>query len=222
MINISRLLLITTSLMFSLYHAALGIIWLDSYQNKAFAIAALAIYLGAVIPTIMAYENLRMPAAQGLFNFAAAVFIPMLINTQIDPELAGTYATWYVAAIGTLMAATAVRQHQLLSWLGVFAMVLEVIRWGGAGAITTTGVIGALILVLSGQALATGLGRAGRDAQQFVDQATEAASAMSATSASRSERKIRTEQVLRGALPLLQKIRRQAGKLTEDEKFEVW
>lgn len=221
MINISRLLLISASLAFALYHAALGILWLPDYSNQIFAVGALVIYLATVIPTIVAYDSMKMPIAQGIYNFAAAIFIPILINSQIDESAAGTYATWYVAAIGTLMAATAVRQQQGISWLGVSVMVIEVIRWGGAGAITTTGIIGSLILVLSGQALAAGLGKAGRDAQEFVDQATAAAKEMAATTAIRTERKLRSEQVLRGALPLLQKIRRQAGKLTEDEKFEA-
>jgi hypothetical protein len=220
-ISVSRLLLILASLAFAMYHAALGLLWLADYKQFGLAITALMIYLATVIPTILAYDSMKMPIAQALFNLAAAILIPLLINAQIAPELAGTYATWYVAAIATLMAATAVRQYRIISWLGVTAMVIEVIDWGGAGAITTTGVIGALILVLSGQAIATGLRTAGRDAQKFVDQAREASAQMATNTAIRTERKIRSEQVLRGALPILQKIQSQGGRLSEDEKAEA-
>ncbi len=110
MIPISRYLLIVSSSLYALYHAALGVIWLAEYPQPELVILALLIYLATVIPTIVAFDTLALPPFMSILNLSAASLIPVLINTQIDNSLAGTYATWYVAAVATLMAATASRQ----------------------------------------------------------------------------------------------------------------
>lgn len=221
MISVSRYLLIISSLMFALYHATLGAIWLFQYPQPLLAALAIAIYLATVIPTIVAFETLALPPFMGILNLAAACVIPLLINSQINDSLAGTYATWYVAAIATLMAATAIRQQQIISWIGLVIMVLQVITWGGLDSITTTGVIGALILVFAGQAIASGLSRAGREAQAYADQATLEAAEMAATTAIRDERKRQSAITLRRALPLLERIEKTAGELDENDRLQA-
>lgn len=221
MIPISRYLLIVSSSLYALYHAALGVIWLAEYPQPELVILALLIYLATVIPTIVAFDTLALPPFMSILNLSAASLIPVLINTQIDNSLAGTYATWYVAAVATLMAATAIRQQRVISWVGLGVMVTQVISWGGIGSITTTGVIGAAALVFAGQAISTGLSRTAREARAFADQATLEASEMAATSAIRQQRKARSAQTLRRALPILQRISDAAGELTDADRQEA-
>jgi hypothetical protein len=220
-IPISRYLLIISSSLYALYHAALGVIWLSEYPRPGLVILALLIYLATVIPTIVAFDTLALPPFMSILNLSAASLIPVLINSQIDSSLAGTYATWYVAAVGTLMAATAIRQKRLVSWLGLGITVVQVVAWGGIGSITTTGVIGATALVFAGQAISTGLSRTAREAQEFADRATKEASEMASTSAIRQQRKARSAQTLRRALPILQRISDAAGELTDADRQEA-
>lgn len=221
MIQVSRLLLIISASLYSLFHAVLGILWLPEYDNPILAGLAIAIYLATVIPTITAFKTLQLPGYLGILNLAAAAIIPVLINSQINADKAGSYATWYVAAVATLMAATAIRQQQFLSWTGLVVMVAQVIAWGGLGSITTTGVIGAMILVFAGQAIASGLGGAAREAQTYVTQATIEAAEMAATTAVRDERKRQSAVSLRRALPLLERIKKNAGVLDENDKLQA-
>lgn len=221
MIPISRYLLIISSSLYALYHAALGIIWLGEYPKPELVILALMIYLATVIPTIVAFDTLALPPFMSILNLSAASLIPVLINSQIDNSLAGTYATWYVAAVGTLMAATAIRQQRVLSWVGLGVMVIQVIAWGGIGSITTTGVVGAAALVFAGQAISTGLSRTAREARAFADQATLEASEMAATSAIRQQRKARSAQTLRQALPILRRIAEAKGELSDADRHEA-
>jgi hypothetical protein len=204
-----------------MFHAALGVIWLAQYPAPLMAALALAIYLAAVIPTIVAFDTLALPPFMAVLNLAAAAIIPVLINGQLDKSFAGTYATWYVAAVATLMAATAIRQHRVISWVGLSIMVVQVVIWGGFASITTTGVIGALVLVFAGQAIATGLASASREAQAYVDQATKEASEMASTTAVRDERKRQAAITLRRALPLLQRISETNGNLDDNDRLQA-
>lgn len=221
MISVSRYLLVISASLYAMFHAALGVIWLAQYPAPLMAALALAIYLAAVIPTIVAFDTLALPPFMAILNLAAAAIIPVLINGQIDHSLAGTYATWYVAAVATLMAATAIRQHQVISWVGLLIMVVQVVAWGGFASITTTGVIGALVLVFAGQAIAAGLAGASREAQAYVDQATKEAGEMAATSAIREERKRQSAITLRRAVPLLQRISETGGNLDENDRLQA-
>lgn len=221
MISVSRYLLIISASLYAMFHAALGVIWLTRYPAPLMAALALVIYLAAVIPTIVAFDTLALPPFMAILNLAAAAIIPVLINGQLDHSLAGTYATWYVAAVATLMAATAIRQHQVISWVGLLIMVVQVVAWGGFASITTTGVIGAVVLVFAGQAIATGLASASREAQAYVDQATKEASEMASTTAVRDERKRQAAITLRRALPLLQRISETNGNLDDNDRLQA-
>lgn len=221
MIPISRYLLLISSSLYALYHAALGVIWMTQYPNPQLIILALASYLATVIPTIVAFETFALPAFMGILNLAAASFIPVLVNSQIDSSFAGTYATWYVAAVATLMAATAIRQQRFISWLGLGIMVVQVIAWGGVGSITTTGIVGAVALVFAGQAISTGLSRTAREAKAFADQAALEAAEMAATTAVREQRKAQSAQTLRQALPILRRIAEAKGDLSDSDRHEA-
>jgi hypothetical protein len=221
MIITTNRILLVSAMAFALYHAALGILWLPSYANLAAGILAIAIYLVTVALTVLVTKTMKLHTAQALFNFCAACLVPLLINFQISPELAGTYATWYVAAMATLMAATAIRQQRVISWLGITITVIQVVIWGGWSAVANTGVIGAFVLVFAGQAVAIGLAKADAETKSFVRQASEAARSMASASASSRERKARLDATLAGALPALQLINSRGGNLDEPARLEA-
>lgn len=220
MILTTNRVLLISAMAFALYHAALGFFWLPSYSDPGLAVIAILIYLVTVSTTILVHQTMKISIALALVNFSAACVVPLLINYQIDPSQAGTYATWYVAAIATLMSATAIRQQRVISWLGITITVVQVVVWGGWSAVANTGVIGAFVLVFAGQAVALGLSRADRDSKSFVIQASAAAKQMASTTAANAERKKRLEFALAGALPMLQLIESKNGQLDDNEKFE--
>jgi hypothetical protein len=221
MILTTNSVLFVSAMAFALYHAVLGLLWLPSYENFWAGVLALVIYLVTVALTILVRKQMKLSIPQALFNFSATCIVPMLINFQISTDLAGTYATWYVAAMATLMSATAIRQQRIISWLGISITVAQVVVWGGLSAVANTGVIGAFVLVFAGQAVAYGLAKADRDVKAFGKLATKAARQMASSSAASAERKLRLEKALAGALPMLNLIVKNQGKLAEADKVEA-
>lgn len=221
MIRIPRWLVAVIGVLFSLFHAILGISTLGSYPNKALAIFAISIYLVSVLATIVLYRGVKLPIAQALFNLVVASLVPLLINDQLNPAEADSYTTWYVIGIATLMAGTAVRQQRFIAWLGTGVMVVQVITWAGFVAGWQTGLAGATMLVFAGHTISAGIEKASRDTIAYTQQALEIEKEQVANAAASLERRTLLESALRGARPMLDLIQSQNGKLSESQKLEA-
>lgn len=221
MIFLPRWLLATVSLTFGAYLGALGLLWLPEYRNPTVATIAIVIYLLVFSATVLGYRGVRIPLYQAILNVLAAIVVPLLVNMQNDPEVAGTYATWYVGALSCLATATIVRQHTILAWLVAAISVAQALAWAGLEHVFDTGVIGAVCLVLAGQAVSAGFRRAEKEVDDFSEAATADAISMASVSASRLARQERIDQTLLGALPMLELIIRKNGRLTASEATEA-
>ena len=221
MIRIPRWLVASLGTLFALFHAALGIWSLGSYQAPSLAATAIVIYLVAVLPSVILYRPEKLPIEQALFNFAAAVLVPLLINSHLDPDQADAYSTWYVMGIATLMATTAVRQQIVLAWAGTIVMVGQVFAWRGFIDGLQIGVYGAVLLIFAGHTISIGLQRAYRDTMEFTQEAIEIRSQQASNAAASQERSERLENAMRGALPMLTTIRNQHGALDDNQKLEA-
>ncbi len=86
-----------------------------------------------------------MPIWLAAFSLAVAVSLPLLVTATLDPHRPGGngYATWYVAAVGTLMTITAVRLPAGLR-LGRHrrSSIVQTVFWSGPAALGAIGVIG--------------------------------------------------------------------------------
>ncbi len=221
MIRVPRYLVSLVAGAFALFNFFLGVLALSAYKNEANAVVALVIYLISVSATVVFYRGIKLPVAQALFNLAAAALVPLLVNNELDPSQMNDYSTWYVVAIGTLMAATAVRQQPLLAWLGVAVLLVELLTWGGPGVLFVSGIIGAVLLVSAGHAVSLGLVTASKQAAEFNELALRTETEQAVASAASRERQSRIAKALAGALPALQAIRAARGKLSPEARQEA-
>lgn len=221
MTRIPRWLVATLGTLFALFHAGLGISSLASYENPTLASMAISLYVAAVLPSLNLYRSEKMPVAQAIFNFAVAALVPLLINSQLDPKQANEYSTWYVIGIATLMATTAVRQRRSLAWAGTAIMMIQVIAWDGFIAGWQTGLAGALMLVFAGHTISRGLEKAYRDTESYTLESQDIQTQRASNAAASEERRIRLDEALQGALPMLNQIQSLSGKLSEDQKKDA-
>ena len=205
MIVLQRWLVSITGLGFGLYHAVLGVIMLLEHKDHrpSFVIGALAIYVLALVASIVMYEGMRIPWLQALGNLAAVVIVPLLMQFQLTQNQKVGYSTWYVGALATLLGVTAIRRHIVVAWIGLAVLYVEVLTWGGFDFIVNSGLIGALLFVAAGTGLSIGLESTTRATLAFTEEAKSTAAKSAATSASRFERQSRAQEALRGALPTL-------------------
>jgi hypothetical protein len=220
-ISLSRVLISIAALAFGLFHAAIGFALLDRYQRLDLPVTALMLYLTAVVLAVVVGPEVRLAAPVAWLVTALILGVPTLVNLSLANYLPNSYTTWYVSGIGTLMGVLAVRQAQLAALVGTAALVTQLIMFGGLDAVFTSGLIGALLLVLTGLASAFIIASAVSEAERYQSRASETLTATAARSAIRAERKARLRQNLRGALPLLDRIATSGGTLTEAEKLEA-
>jgi hypothetical protein len=220
-ISLSRVLISFAALAFGLFHAAIGFAVLDRYQRLDLPVIALMLYLAAVVLAVVIGPEVRLAAPIAWFVTALILGVPSLVNLSLANYLPNSYTTWYVSGIGTLMGILAVRQAQLPALFGAATLVLQLLIFGGLNAVFTSGLIGALLMVITGLASALIIASAVSEAERYQSRASETLAATAARSAIRSERKARLRQNLRGALPLLERIGISDGALTDAEKLEA-
>jgi hypothetical protein len=207
--------------LFGLLHAGLGFASLNGYTEPGLATIAIILYIVAIIASMVFYRGPDLPMPQSIFNLAVAALVPLLTNTNLDPKTADMYSTWYVIGIATLMATTAVRQQKLIAWVGTTILVIQVITWAGFIAGVQTGLIGAIMLVFSGHTISIGLRNAYRDTMAFTKLALDTQKEKVVNAAASQERRARLDTALRGALPMLNQIKNQHGKLSEEQKQQA-
>ena len=206
---------------FAIFHAVLGLSSLGANQDRTLAIACLAIYLVAILISIDLFPGYYIPQWLAICNLAASIAIPALLQQQLDPKLLSGSSTWYVMGIGTLMGVTALRKHRSIAWLGMVYLAVQVVAWGGVSSFFSSGLIGAFMLVFVAHALSVGLDRVAIDIEKFNAETLASEVALVSTSAARLERQDRIDSALKGALPMLNKIRDANGNLTEKDAAEA-
>jgi hypothetical protein len=221
LIQLSRLALTVFTLAFGLYHGVLGLLYLENYDHPGFAVIAVVIYLFALAFSLLDRPGIALKSEFAVGNLVAAISIPLFMAAAITPDHASGYATWHVAGTATLMSITAVRQHRLIAWFGLIAMLVEVWVWGGFNILFNAGLIGAVLLVVAANAAATVIAKSNKAADDYRNQALQNAAETVARSAARVERQSRVEQALRAALPLLQTIVAKRGKLSASQRQDA-
>ena len=196
-----------------------ALIGFDRYANWPMAIAALHVYLIPALISVFYYRRRRMPAPLAWLNLAVAVVVPQLIHGAIDTSAVSSQSSWYVSGIGALLAVTAIRGHQVISWIGSSVLSLEVLVWGGVGSLFNTGLAGALALVFAANALSYALSRIETETQTFLDRAIEIEAEATMESAKANARSKRLNETLSASFPLLEKIAE--GSLDEETKSEA-
>jgi len=78
-IRLSRLALAAVAILFGLYHALLGFLFLGEYQNPAFAIVGLIAYLSALLLATFDKSGLKMRAVSAAIVLIVSISLPQLI-----------------------------------------------------------------------------------------------------------------------------------------------
>lgn len=219
MIRLPRWFIVIIAILFVLNPAATGLIGVVRDGLSITEVLALGLYTVAGLASVLYYRELRMPAGLALAGLALAIVVPLLVNLELEPADLGTPATWYVSAISTLMAISAVRQRKVIAWIGISLLTVQVLVWGGTAALFVSGLGGAIALVAAAHAISVGLERSAQQTASYLEAAKLTAAASAADSAVRKERSERITTTLTGALPLLEKIA--SGKISESDKQEA-
>jgi hypothetical protein len=184
--------------------------------------AGIVIYAIATVAVLMPDKNVRMPVWLAAFAVGIAVILPMLITVGLDPHRpdGNGYATWYVAAVGTLMTVTAVRGRPGFAWFGIGFLVLQTILWASPGALAALGVIGSASWVGVAHLLTNALAKAVRDSRRFAIAERGATEWQAAQEAHLNERQFRLGQTTVMAMPMLRTIQQSGGDLTAAQRAE--
>lgn len=196
-----------------------ALIGFNRYDNWIFATVALVIYFALALVSVFYYLYREMPALLAWINLLAVVIVPQLIHEAINVVAVDSQTSWYVSGLGALLAVTAIRGQQAVSWIGASVLSLEVLVWGGTEMLFNSGLAGALSLVVAANVLSYALARIESETQTYLDKTIESEAAAAIESATRMERSRRLTETLRVSHPLLQRIA--AGQLDEESKQEA-
>jgi len=221
-IGVPRALIVTMAAIFSTYVIVLGLYTITIPANPMPVIAAMALFATATTVSLLPGQRGRMSAWMAVGNVLVCIAMTVLITPQLDPAREGGlgYATWYVAAVGTLMTITSTRRRHLFAWIGIGALVVQTVLWGGPGLVVGTGVLGSAVWVAVSHILSRALARASRDAARFSRAEREATDWQAAQDAHLYERQFRLGQTGTTAVPMLRSIEDARGELTAEQRQE--
>lgn len=220
MIAMSRALLLGLAALFSAYHIVLGLYSLGQSQSQGQMLAAMGLYGVATLISLWPTSSIKMPVWMGLFNLAVCTVLPLLVASGLDGSSDNGYATWYVAAVGTLMTITATRKRPLEALLGVAFLLVHTIVWAGPGALGSFGSIGSAVWVATAVLLSRALTKAARDARAFARAEREATKWQAAQDAHVYERSVRLALTNRLSAPMLRRIVERRGDLDASQRRE--
>jgi hypothetical protein len=221
MITVPRGLILLLAALFSTYHVVLAFYSLDVAREPEPVLLAVLLYAVATVMSLWPTSPARMSLWHGFFNVAVCIAVPLLVGSQLDWSVPDNgYATWYVAAVGTLMTITATRRRATLAWVGSAFLVAHTLVWASAGALASMGVIGSVVWVAIAVMLSRALAKAGRDARQYGLAEREATEWQAAQEAHLYERQVRLAQTIRLAAPMLRRIIDGAGTLDDTDRLE--
>lgn len=218
MINLQRIAVTSVAILFAVFHAVLGALSWEQYDDVYLLGVSIAIYLVTLTLSVVLRSGLAMGWALAVLVVFGAVGTAITANSGIGEGQTGTYASWYVGGMGVLLGVVAVRGQAIFAWIGAILVTLVVVGAAGVAGILTAGVIGMLVLIAAGQGTARALGRADRELAEL--QASEKASqiAISSAESSARERRSRLQNALELALPALSAISAKSGKLKASER----
>ena len=224
-IGVPRYLIVGMAALFSAYHLVLATYTIEQPRHMGPIFAAMAIYAVATVISLLPWGPVRMPVWMAAFNFAVVVVITLLVASELDfARPGGTgYASWYVAASGTLLTITSTRRRHTFAWLGIAFLVIHTITIVGPvgpAGLLSLGIVGSASWVAVSHILSSALAKATRDAQRFSIAEREATDWQAAQEAHVYERQFRLGQTSAMALTMLRQILESGGDLTEAQRQE--
>ena len=221
---VPRALLVLIGFLFMTNHLVMGLFWLPEYNSTDKPQIAFALYFVAVCASLFYGKKVQMPTWLAGLNLLVATVVPWLVLSEFPIEHSsanGSYATWFIGGVGSLMAVTTLRRQAMIAWIGLVVMELQVLRWGGVGVIATSGLVGAVLLVAVSFAIGRGLETTSKLTKEYLAQASATAAKSARLTASRTERQKFLLSGLEAAMPMLQTIVARKGNLDEIDRREA-
>ena len=196
-----------------------ALIGFERYRNGMLALVAIILFTVVALVSVFYYRNRKMPTFLALINLLLVAIVPQLAHEAIDVATIDSQTSWYVSGLGALLAVTAIRGQQSISWIGAAILSLDVLVWGGPGSAFTSGLAGALSLVVATNVLSYAFARIDTETQTYLDKAIEIEAKTAIEVATRTERSRRLTETLQISYPLLQKISK--GQIDEESRQEA-
>ncbi|MGN6126345.1 MAG: hypothetical protein ACTHON_07250 [Humibacter sp.] len=220
MITVSRGVLVTLTALFSAYHIVLGITSMSAYRHPAPVLVAIALYAVATVLSLLGTSTIVMAVWVAAFDLAVSVAMPLLVSSQLDAAKENGYATWYVAAIGTLLTIVTVRRRSPFAWVGIAFLAGYTVVVAGVVALGLYGVIGSVVWVAAAAVVTRALGAMTRDAARFARAERQVVEWHAEQEAHVIERQRRLDETYQRAAPMLIRIAQSGGVLTDEERAE--
>ncbi len=217
MISIKRWVAALIPLVYAFYLPVQSLL-IPGITSRLFEVLALAIYLAAVIPTLLAYRGLVVPVWQAAANLLAAFAIPALVILQRDEIGNNDIGGWMVMGTAVILTATAVRQQRLFAVLGLVVLIAEVVYIYGPLALITAGLVGAMVFVLAGLGVSRGIQSANAESDKYREREAQDLASIASLEATKSERTSRLQQVLGSSVPFLSLIAESKTPLSAEMK----
>lgn len=217
-------LLLGLLLALGLNHFVLGMAWLPSYQHSGPVLLGFGLYLLALVFSIYGQPVLRLTAIQAYLNLAISLAVPLLVLSELPIASAmqnGSYQTWFIAGIGLILAITTGRGWPYIGVIGTASLWVIVVVWGGPAVITTSGLIGATLLVAVAWGLGRGLRSTGEAAATYHLESAELTARATRSIAARTARQQMLQSTMLTGMPMLELIRDAAGKLSDVGRSEA-
>ena len=221
-IGVPRALVVLIAALFSGYLVVLALYEIEVPRDPVPVYAALVLFVAATTISLLPMGPGRMPVWMAALNLAVVVSMCMLVTSQVDLARPGGigYATWHIAAVGSLMTITSTRRRHIFAWFGIGFLIIQTSIWAGPAGALSLGVVGSTTWVAVSHILSNALAKASRDAQRFAIAEREATDWHAAQDAHVHERQFRLGQTSAMALAMLRQIQESGGDLTEEQRIE--
>jgi hypothetical protein len=221
MLRTPRWLLALISISFGAWHALIGALAWQSYQNLSLLILAIVIFVSTLILSVAASNGLFIGPRYGAAVAAGAVATVVVASAGINLEHVDPYSTWYVGGMGVLLGVLAARGQARLAWAAAIAVAVTVYLEGGLGELGEVGLEGMLILIAAGQATSRSVIRADQEVEELQKSEILTQAAIISAKVSGDERRQRLQQVLKEALPALTSISSNDWNVDERGRTEL-
>jgi len=224
-IALPRYLLVGLAALFSAYHLVLAAYTIEQPRDPMPVIVAMGLYAVATVVSLAPLWPVRMPIWMAAFNLAIVIAITLLVASQLDfAREGGTgYASWYVAASGTLLTITSARGRHTFAWLGIAFLsihTIAIVGPVGPAGLVSLGIVGSASWVAVSHVFSVAIAKASADSSRFVLAGREAADWQAAQEAHVQERQTRLGQTNIMALGMLRQIQSSGGELTDAQRQE--
>jgi len=219
-IRLSRTTIICLAALFSTYHVVLGLSTLRIPRSPVPTIVSLIAFALAITLSLLRPRVRRLPVWVAVFDLIVAIGVPLAVTSQLDPNHANGYATWYIAAVGTLLTVVMVRGRDVFAWIGVGFLIVQSICWGGVNALASLGVVGSAVWVIAANVVMFAVRSTSDDAERFAQVERAASEWRAAYDAHVVERQRRLSHTYTMAEPLLTEIVKSGGRLTAEQRAE--